>query len=300
MEGVDRVSNLKATFRSLKWYEAVMMAVMVAVAGEQLAESLASAEAHNPAWLAGVNFASALCGVVCIFFTAKASVSACVFGIANTAAYSVYLAYWHVYGTLCLEVLVYLPVSVGQWIIWARHRDRVERRLTQVRRLGPLGLLAAASSVGCGAAAYWLVLDAAGGSAVLWDSLTVSIGVVAVVLSMLRYREQYVLWLITDVVAVAMFVELSDPVYLVKKSIYLIMALVGLRNWWRLSARSRKPFPGAPPPFLNARRTRRRRIRSSRRQIQTRTPSATSTVSHWPSNLGLKHSMPYLLPPSDT
>ena len=237
MEGVDRISNLKETFRSLKWYELVMMAVMMAVAAEQLAESLASPEAHNPAWLAAVNFASALCGVVCIFFTAKASVSACVFGIANTAAYSAYLAYWHVYGTLCLEVLVYLPVSVGQWILWARHRDRVERRLTQVRRLDADGLLLVVFAVGCGTMIYWLILDAAGGNAAVWDSMTVSIGVVAVVLSMLRYREQYILWLVTDVVAVAMFVELQDPVYLVKKSIYLIMALVGLRNWWRLSAR---------------------------------------------------------------
>lgn len=238
MEGVDRVRNLKDSFRSLKWYELAMMAAMVAVAAEQLAESLASPEAHNPAWLAAVNFASALCGVVCIFFTAKASVSACVFGIANTAAYAVYLAYWHVYGTLCLEVLVYLPVSVGQWVVWARHRDRMEARLTTVRRLDAHGLLLAFFCVGCGTAIYWTVLDHFGGNAAFWDSLTVSIGVVAVTLSMLRYREQYILWLVTDVVAVAMFVELQDPMYLVKKSIYLIMAFVGLRNWWSLSGRT--------------------------------------------------------------
>lgn len=244
MEGVDRISNLKQTFRSLKWYEVAMMAVMMAVAAEQLAESLASPEAHNPAWLAAVNFASALCGVICIFFTAKASVSACVFGIANTVAYAVYLAYWHVYGTLCLEMLVYLPVSVGQWVIWARHRDRMEARLTAVRRLDADGLLLAFFCVASGTIIYRMVLDHFGGSAALWDSLTVSIGVVAVTLSMLRYREQYILWLVTDVVAVAMFVELQDPVYLVKKSIYLIMAFVGLRNWWSLSGRTQQKEEG--------------------------------------------------------
>jgi nicotinamide mononucleotide transporter len=60
-------------------------------------------------------------------------------------------------------------------------------------------------------------------------------GIIAVVLSAFRYREQYILWMATDVVAVAMYVVMFDPVYLTKKSIYLIMAIVGIMNWWRLN-----------------------------------------------------------------
>ncbi len=32
-----------------------------------------------------------------------------------------------------------------------------------------------------------------------------------------------------------MYVVMFDPVYLTKKSIYLIMAIVGIMNWWRLN-----------------------------------------------------------------
>ena len=69
--------------------------------------------------------------------------------------------------------------------------------------------------------------------------MTVSIGIIATLLEMLRYREQYVLWLITDVVAVAMYIQHFDPVYLTKKSIYLIMAVVGLYNWVKSSQKNK-------------------------------------------------------------
>lgn len=236
MEKVDYLNNLSKSFRAIKWYEWLMIAIMIIVAGEQLVTSFTSPdESHNPAWLATINFISAICGVICIFFTAKASVSACVFGIINTVVYSIYLAYWHIYGTLCLEVFVYLPVSVWQWVVWARKRDPVQNELTMAKRLTYGQLSAVGVIVIMLGLAYWQILEQAEGSVPLLDAFTVSIGIVAVTLCMLRYREQYILWLITDVIAVAMYIVMFDPVYLTKKTIYLIMAFVGLYNWYKLN-----------------------------------------------------------------
>ena len=50
-----------------------------------------------------------------------------------------------------------------------------------------------------------------------------------------RFREQYAWWIVTDVIAVAMYVAHFDAVYLTKKSIYLIMAVIGLVNWVKLN-----------------------------------------------------------------
>ena len=55
---------------------------------------------------------------------------------------------------------------------------------------------------------------------------------------MLRYTEQYVWWLITDVIAVAQYVLKGDPVYTTKKAIYLIEAVIGLNNWNKLSKKN--------------------------------------------------------------
>ena len=81
---------------------------------------------------------------------------------------------------------------------------------------------------------YHEILVRVGGTVPWLDSMTVAIGIIAVILEMLRYREQYVLWIITDIVAVAMYIAHFDAVYLTKKSIYLIMAVIGLINWWKL------------------------------------------------------------------
>ena len=52
---------------------------------------------------------------------------------------------------------------------------------------------------------------------------------------MFRYKEQYFWWIITDVIAVIMYIVYFDPVYLTKKAIYLIMAVIGLINWHKLN-----------------------------------------------------------------
>ncbi len=228
--------NLKESFRRLRWYEWLMIAIMTAVAGYSMAAAFIDpSSSRNPAWLTIINFVSAVCGILCIFFTAKASVSNCVFGIVNTAAYIVYLAYWNIYGTMCLELFLYLPMGFIQWYVWSRHRHSVQAELTKTKRLTYRQDALVFAAVAASGAAYYCILDAAGGNVALLDAYTVSMGIIAVILSAFRYREQYVLWLATDIVAVAMYVVMFDPVYLTKKSIYLIMAFVGIRNWWRLN-----------------------------------------------------------------
>ena len=57
---------------------------------------------------------------------------------------------------------------------------------------------------------------------------------IAIILELLRYREQYILWIITDIIAVIQYIQRFDAVYLTKKSIYLIVAVIGLINWIKL------------------------------------------------------------------
>lgn len=241
MESVNSGASerLKATFRSLTWYEWLMAAVMVLIAANAMFQAFTGTEAGgNPPWLTIVNFISAAAGVFCVFFCAKASVSTHIFGLVNTVVYIVYLWYWHIWGTLCLETFVYLPMGVASWIHWARHRDEQRQELTKARKLNLRRNLLVAALVAAGTFVYHQILLRAGGSVPLWDAATVAIGIAATVLQTLRYREQYYWWLVTDVVTVAMYIEHFDPVYLTKRSIYLIVAIIGLVNWLRLSRRN--------------------------------------------------------------
>ena len=213
-----------------------MAAVMVLIAAYYMVLSLAHPGAtENPGWLAVLNFISGVAGVFCVFLCAKGSVSNFAFGLVNTVVYIVYLAYWKIYGTMCLELFLYLPMGFVGWIHWARHRDRKRRENTRARRLNAWQNALVAAAVAAATVLYHAILVRVGGTVAWLDAATVAIGIVATALQTFRYREQYVWWLVTDVVAVAMYIAHFDPVYLTKKVIYLIMAVIGLVNWLRLS-----------------------------------------------------------------
>ena len=238
---IDSIKNLKNSFKELKWYEIIMIVIMVFIAGLAVYKAIANpVSTTNPLWLTIVNFISAVCGIICIFFCAKANVSNFIFGLINTVVYAIYLLYYKIYGTFCLEVLFYLPMNVASWINWAKHRDKkmpektLAKQLTIKQRIISVGVVAVVTLI------TYKILLAVGGTVAFLDALTVAIGIVATILELYRYAEQYIWWIITDVIAVTMYIVHFDTVYLTKKTIYLIMAIIGLRNWIRLNKERNK------------------------------------------------------------
>lgn len=243
MDGIDR---LKKSFGELKWYEYLMGGVMVFIAARAMVLGFTEGSSDgNPAWLTVINFISAVCGVICIFFTAKANISNFLFATVNTIVYAVYLLYWNIWGTAALEILFYIPMNFISWYAWAKHRDKDITRKTKTKKLTPLQNAIWAAVVVAAAVIYHFILVWIDGREIFgtvqtvqdirWlDAFTLSIGIVATVLELLRYREQYVWWIITDIVSVVMYIIHFDAVYLTKRSIYLIMAVIGLINWAKL------------------------------------------------------------------
>lgn len=230
------VDHIKKSFRELKWYEYVMGAVMVLIAARAMVVAFTTgASDGNPAWLTIINFISAVCGVICIFFTAKANISNFAFATVNTIVYAVYLVYWHIWGTALLEILFYIPMNFVSWYFWAKHRDSEITHKTKAKRLTLLQNAACAAVVVASALIYHAVLVRIGGEVAWFDAFTLSIGIIATILELFRYREQYVWWIITDIVSVGMYIAHFDAVYLTKRSIYLIMAIIGLINWAKLN-----------------------------------------------------------------
>jgi nicotinamide mononucleotide transporter len=87
---------------------------------------------------------------------------------------------------------------------------------------------------------YHMVLVKLGGEVAWFDAFTLSIGIIATILELFRFREQYLWWIVTDVVSVGMYIAHFDAVYLTKRSIYLIMAIIGLANWAKLNKNRNK------------------------------------------------------------
>ncbi|MBQ7240145.1 MAG: nicotinamide mononucleotide transporter [Bacilli bacterium] len=238
---VDSIKNLKNSFKELKWYEIIMIIIMVFIAGLAVYKAIANpTSTTSPLWLTLVNFVSAVCGIICIFFCAKANVSNFIFGLVNTVVYAIYLLYYKIYGTFCLEVLFYLPMNIASWINWARHRDKKMPEKTMAKHLTIKQHIISVIGVLVTTFVTYEILVRVGGTVAFLDALTVAIGIIATILELYRYAEQYIWWIITDIIAVIMYIVHFDTVYLTKKTIYLIMAIIGLRNWIKLNKERNK------------------------------------------------------------
>ena len=238
---MDYIGNLKKSFASMKWYEWLMAFVLMAIATKSMVMAFIDpASSMNPPWLTVLNWISALCGAICIFFCAKASVSNFAFGLVNTIVYAIYLWYWKIYGTFCLEMFFYLPFNLYGWFLWDKHRDDEQDELAKTRKLTIPQSVGVVVFTVVSTIVYHAILVRVGGNVAWFDSMTVSIGIIATFLELLRLRESYALWIVQDVVAVCMYATMGDSVYLCKKVVYLIMAVIGLRNLCVLQRRNKE------------------------------------------------------------
>lgn len=249
--GTTWLENAKSSFKDLKWYEWVMMSVMIGIALFDMCNSIFNPDAITPVWLTVVNFFSALTGVINIFFCAKASMTNFLFAQINTVLYAIFAYYYKMTGTFALEAFYYLPFNLVAWFAWARHRDQEEKHITKAKKLVWWQYIAMfALIIAVTIATKTLFEEIAVGS---WTEVTTqseflkaifpwldcgifAIGIVAFAMEIFRFSEQYILWTISDIFAVIMYGFISfTPVYFTKKVIYLIMAIIGLINWLKLN-----------------------------------------------------------------
>lgn len=84
--------------------------------------------------------------------------------------------------------------------------------------------------------AFVQALQAAGGSSTGLDGLTTIITVAAQILMILRYREQWLLWIGLNILSIFLWAE-TPAIYLLY-SAYLLNSLYGYYNWTKLVKRT--------------------------------------------------------------
>ncbi len=224
--------SIAQAFKNLRWFEWCMFAIMAIIGAWAMIT-----DTTHPNWYLITNFICALAGLGCIFLTAHASWPNFLFGIVNTVLYCVVLWYNKVYGTLALEIFYYLPFQFVAIMAWRKNLQDEASDRCRARRLNLWQILAmlaflGASTWGC----HWILVEIGGATAWL-DAMIVSIGLLAMVYNCKRFGDQYILWIITDVIAVVQWMSLDDPIMFTKKFIYLVMAVIGLIRWRKLSVR---------------------------------------------------------------
>lgn len=199
-----------------------------------------------------VGSVAGIAGVLCVVLVAKGSIWNYLFGIVNVSMYA-YISYKAaLYGDAALNALYYVPMQFIGWWQWRKRGAAVSAGESadggvqvKARRFdwGQRVLLFAGCAVAVVAVGF--VLKHFGDPQPFKDSTTTVLSIVAQALMALAFMEQWVLWIITNVVSVVMWVicvsrgEPHASVMVIMWSFYLLNSINGLRVWLKLSKGSR-------------------------------------------------------------
>jgi len=184
----------------------------------------------------------AITGVMCVVLTGKGKVSSYVFGMVNTLLYA-YVAFGaKYYGDVMLNVLYYAPMNVVGWVMWNKHISE-ETKEVKKKKLTGTGTIIVFIGSAIGIFLYGLILEKIGGNLPFVDALTTVLSVIAQILCVKRYMEQWILWIIIDIASVYMwaiaFINGGENIAtLIMWSIYLLNAVFMFVKWYRESRRS--------------------------------------------------------------
>lgn len=225
------MSKLKRYFKSeFTGWNGIEIAWLILASGVILALSL-----YWKDTLMGIF--SALTGVWCVILTGKGKRSSFIFGTINVMLYA-YIAFnAKYYGEVMLNLIYYFPMNFVGWMAWKKHMNAETGEVVKKRLPVKKGLIL----YGCTAVAilvYGFLLKRLGGRLPFTDSMSTVISVVAQILSVWRLAEQWILWIVVDVVTVIMwsvnFARGGESIAtLLMWSVYLLNAVFMLIRWNR-------------------------------------------------------------------
>ena len=189
-----------------------------------------------------------IAGVLCVVLVAKGSIWNYLFGLVNVSMYA-YISYKApLYGDAALNALYYLPMQfIGYWQ-WRKRGAAVTKEeagsegvQVKARRFQWHQRLALFAGCAVAVLAGGYLLQYLGDPQPFKDSTTTVLSIVAQALMALAFMEQWVLWIITNIVSVVMWCicvsrgEAHAAVMVIMWVFYLLNSINGLRVWLKLS-----------------------------------------------------------------
>ncbi len=185
-------------------------------------------------WYLLIDGVAAISGIFCVVLCAKGKKSQYIWGFFNIIGYVIIAWINKYYGEVMLNALYYLPSQFVGYYLWNRHMDN-ENDTTEGKKLSlKLSILLLVVTV-ASVFGYKLILDMLGGTKTILDSASTVTSIVANALMMLRYREQWLLWIVIDVITVIMWMFVGDYVMVTMWAVYTINAFYGYYNWTKMA-----------------------------------------------------------------
>ena len=178
---------------------------------------------------------SAVTGISYVIFAGKGKLSAYFFGLINCVLYAIISFNAKLYGETMLNVIYYIPMQFVGFFVWRKHISDETHEVTK-RHMKKCGRLLIALTIATATYLYGLLLSYLGDTMPFVDAFTTVASVVAMIVSVGMYSEQWWIWLGVNAVSVYMwwcnFSSGSDNIAtLLMWLVYLISGIIMLVKW---------------------------------------------------------------------
>lgn len=185
---------------------------------------------------------SAVTGVACVVCTGKGKLSAYIFGLINTVLYAIISYQAALYGETMLNALYYVPMQFVGFYVWKKHMNQ-ETQEVEKRHMNWMSKLILVLSILVCTYLYGLILVRLGDAMPFVDAFTTVSSVIAMIVSIRMFAEQWWIWVAVDIFSVYMwwcnFASGSDNIAtLLMWVIYLGNAVIMLVKWEKEAAKS--------------------------------------------------------------
>jgi len=187
-------------------------------------------------------YVASISGMICVVLAAKGKISNYWWGIINCTFYA-YVAYgWQLYGEVMLNAFYFFPMQFVGLYFW-NHKDNKDpdnKGSVKVKFLSYYHRIILASVCILSIFGYALFLKYLKGNIPWIDSTSTILSVIAMVLMAKAYMEQWVLWIIVDIVSIIMWAVVvfkqgsNDIGLLIMWISFLINAIYGYYNWTKM------------------------------------------------------------------
>lgn len=174
-------------------------------------------------------------GIICVVLVARGSIWNYAWGIYNVLGYA-FIAYHNGYfGEVMLNAGFFLPAQIIGWVMWSKYLNDKEVKMKKFSfKWIILLLVGSAISIFIYGKILSMIKDQ---NVPYLDSMSTVLSVIAMILMMFRYAEQWLLWIIVDVVTIILWILRIDSgvdgvmPMIVMWSAYLVNAVYGYINW---------------------------------------------------------------------
>ncbi|WP_250278691.1 nicotinamide riboside transporter PnuC [[Clostridium] colinum] len=182
-----------------------------------------------------IGIISSITGILCVVLVGKGKMSSYIFGLINTSLYAFIAFSSKFYGDAMLNAFYYVPMQFIGWVMWkkkisAKNYEVEKERLTIKENFIYLSITSIIIII------YGFILSKLGGRLPYIDSISTCLSILAMIFTVKRLMEQWVLWIIINAVSIYMWVDTfiqnqSDVATLLMWIVYFINSVIMLIKW---------------------------------------------------------------------